>query len=161
MTLFYRPNTAQCSSTASSTVVYQAKLADKYAVLNAVQGFRQPVCLHRRRTHKLQQNMSFPHLLVDPFVADIYMLCTGSLEGVEYGQPGILVVRMNEQWCSLWVSGLSTDLCDPLDVEGCQCEVNKLGLSGRDHDNCLFPALLNDWATGQEDHIAFCGDSYK
>ena len=101
MTLFCRPNTAQCSLTASSTVACQAKLADKYAVLDTVQGFRQPVCLHRRRIYKLQQNISFPHLLVDPLVADIYIPYAGSLKRVEYSQPGVLAVYMDEQWYSL------------------------------------------------------------
>ena len=55
----------------SSTVCCQAKLADKDAVLDAVQGLGQAICFHSRRTHKLQQDLSLLYLLVDPLVADI------------------------------------------------------------------------------------------
>ncbi len=128
-------------------------------MFDTVQGFRQPVCLHRRRAHKLQQNMPLLHLLVDPLIPNIDMPRTCGLEGIEHGQPDVLAVRVDEQRCSLWVSGLGADLCDPLYTEGCRCEVNELGLSGRDRDNCLLSALPNDWAAGQEDHMAFRGNS--
>jgi len=70
-------------------------------MLDPFQGFRKPVCLHIRRAHKLQQNMPFFYLLIDLFIADVDMLRTCGLEGVEYGQPGVLVVRVDEQRCSL------------------------------------------------------------
>ena len=54
--------------------------------------------------------MLFFYLLVDPFVSYVDVPCVCSLEGVEYGQPGVLAVRVNEQRCSLWVSGFSVDL---------------------------------------------------
>ncbi len=68
-------------------------------------------------------------------------------------------VRIDEQRCSLWVSGLSVDLYDPLDTKGCRRKINELGLNGRDCYNCLFPAFLYNWATSQEDYIAFYKDS--
>src|SRR6266566_1481502 len=114
----------------SSTVCCQAKLADKDGVLDAVQGLGQAICFHSRRTYKLQQDLSLLYLLVDPLVADIDVLHTRGLQGVEYGQLGILAVRIDEQRCSLWVSNLCANLCNPFDVEGCRYEINKLGLNG-------------------------------
>jgi len=144
ITLFCRPNAAQ----RSSTVACQAKLADKYAVFDAVQGFCQPVCLHCRCAHKFQYNIPLFHLLVDLLIPNVDMPRMCGLEGIEHGQPGVLAVRMDEQRCSLWVSGLCANLRDPFDAEGCWREVNELGLSGRDRDDCLFPALSNDWVAG-------------
>jgi len=103
--------------------------------------------------------MPLLHLLVDPFIPDVDMPRACGLEGVEHSQPGVLAVCVDEQQCSLWVAGLGVDLYDPLDAEGCRREVNELGLSGRDRDNCLLSALPNDWAAGQEDHMAFRGNS--
>ena len=56
--------------------------------------------LHLKYPYKLQQE-SLLYLLVDPLVADIDMPRTRGLQGVEYGQPGVLAVRMDEQRCSL------------------------------------------------------------
>jgi len=82
-----------------------------------------------------------------------------SLEGIEHGQLSVLVVRMDEQQCSLWVSGFSVDLYDPLDIEGYRREVNELNLNDRNRYNCLLPTLLYDWVAGQEDHMASYRDS--
>ena len=145
----------------SSTVCCQAKLADKDGVLDAVQGLGQAICFHSRRTHKLQQDLSLLYLLVDPLVADIDVPRARGLQGVEYGQPGVLAVRVDEQRCSLWVSSLYANLRNPLDVEGYRCEINEFGFSGRNRYNCLFLGLPNDWIARQENHMAFYGDFCK
>src|SRR6266566_395582 len=75
----------------------QAKLADKNAVLNAVQGFRKPICLHFYRLYKLQQNLALLHLLIDPLITDIDMSRSGNLKRVEHGQPDVLTVYMDKQ----------------------------------------------------------------
>ncbi len=117
-------------------------------MLDAVQGFRQPVCLHCRCAYKFQYNMPFLYLLVDPLIPNVDMPCICSLEGIEHGQPDVLAVCVDEQWCSLWISGLGTNLCDPFDVEGCRREVNELGFNGRNRDDCLLLALPNNWVAG-------------
>ena len=129
-------------------MICQAKLANKHAVLDPVQGLRKPVRLHPGRAHKLQQYMPLLYLLVDPLIPNVDMLRTCGLEEVEHGQPNVLAVRVDEQRCSLRISGLSADLYDPLDTKGCRRKINELGLNGRDCYNCLFPAFPYDWATG-------------
>jgi len=74
----------------------QAKLANKNTVFDTFQSFRQSVCLHPGRSHEFQQNMPLRHLLVDLFIADVDVFRAGRLEGVEYGQPNVLAVRMDE-----------------------------------------------------------------
>ncbi len=143
----------------SSTVYCQAKLADKDGVLDTVQGLGQAICFHNRCTHKLQQDLSLLYLLVDPLVADIDVPHTHSLQGVEYGQPGVLAVRMDEQRCSLWVSSLYANLRNPFDAEGCRHEINELSFNDRDRHNCLLLRLPNDWTTHQENHITSYRDS--
>ena len=131
----------------SSTVCCQTKLVDKNNVFDTVQGLGQTICFYSRRTYKLQQDLSLLYLLVDPLVADIDMPRIHGLQGVEYGQPGVLAVRMDEQRCSLWVSSLYANLRNPLDAEDCRRKINELGLSGRDRHNCLLFGLPNDWTT--------------
>src|SRR6266699_308211 len=145
----------------SSTVCCQAKLADKDSVLDAVQGLGQAICFHSRCTHKLQQDLSLLYLLVDPLVADIDMPRTCSLQGVEYGQPGVLAVCVDKQQYSLWISSLCANLYNPLDVEGCRREINELGLSSRDRHNCLLLGFPNNWTTRQENYMASYGDFCK
>ena len=138
----------------SSTVCCQAKLADKDGVLDAVQGLGQAICFHSHRTHKLQQDLSLLYLLVDPFVTDIDMPHTRSLQGVKYSQPGVLAVRIDEQQCSLWISSLYTNLRNPFDAESCRRKINEFSLNGRDRHNCLLLGLSNDWTTRQENYMA-------
>src|SRR6266699_4626145 len=145
----------------SSTVCCQAKLADKDGVLDAVQGLGQAICFHSRRIYKLQQDLSLLYLLVDPLVADIDMPRVRGLQGVEYGQPDVLAVRMDEQQCSLWVSSLCTNLYNPLDVKDCRRKINEFGLNGRNRYNCLLLEFPNDWTARQENYIAFYRDSCK
>jgi len=71
-----------------------------------------------------------------------------SLKEIEHSQPDVLAICIDEQWCSLWISGLGIDLYDLFDIEGCRCKVNKFGLNGRDYDDCLLPALPNNWTAG-------------
>ena len=73
---------------------------------------------------------------------------TRGLKGIEHGQPDVLTVRMDKQRRSLWISGLSTDLNDPFDVEGCRRKINELGLNDRNRNDYLFPTLPNNWAAG-------------
>ncbi len=145
----------------SSTVCCQAKLTDKDSVLDTVQGLGQAICFHSRRTHKLQQDLSLLYLLVDPFVTDIDMPHTRSLQGVKYSQPGVLAVCIDEQRYSLQVSSLYINLCNPFDTEGYRREINEFDFSGRDCYNCLFLRLPNNWTTRQENYMASYKDFYK
>jgi len=79
----------------------QAKLANKYTILDPFQGFREPVCLHIRCAYKLQQNMLLSHLLIDLFITDVDMPRIYGLKGIEHGQPGVLAVRINKRRCFL------------------------------------------------------------
>ena len=74
----------------------QAKLANKHAMLDPVQRLRQSVRLHTSRAHEFQQDLAFLYLLVDPLIADINIPRTCGLQRVEYSQPGVLTVCIDE-----------------------------------------------------------------
>jgi len=78
-------------------VRYQTQLANKNAMFDMIQSFCQPVCFHLYCIYEFQQNTPFLHLLVDPLIADVDMPCIYGLQGIEYSQPDVLAIRMDEQ----------------------------------------------------------------